>query len=126
MGLMTTNESQARELRDESPTTPGSGSLNLLKILYLANIQHKEYEDDKNESDLYLEYREAVGRLDNNVRFEEYHNEYHDEYDKAQILQNRGGLAEEVERLRAKCVEKDVSLTGKLQTPQLYVYCLII
>ncbi|OBT60066.1 hypothetical protein VE03_10401 [Pseudogymnoascus sp. 23342-1-I1] len=80
MGLMTTNESQARELRDESPTTPGS-----------------EYEDDKNESDLYSEYREAVGQLDNNVRFEEYDNEYHDEYDKANILQKRGELAETVE-----------------------------
>ncbi|OBT52026.1 hypothetical protein VE04_09399 [Pseudogymnoascus sp. 24MN13] len=70
---------------------------------------NKGDEDDKNEFDLYLEYREVVGELENNVRFEEYHNDNHNEYneyDKAQILQKRGGLAEEVERLRAKCVEK--------------------
>lgn len=52
-----------------------------------------------------------------NVLFQDYHSTAtSDEWEnvKAQNLQERGGLAEEVERLRASCVKEDVSIIGKL------------
>ncbi|KFY01146.1 hypothetical protein O988_02884 [Pseudogymnoascus sp. VKM F-3808] len=111
MDLTTKKESQAEELQDDS------------SALY----SDPEYNDDKNQSKLYEEYSHAVGELINNVQFNDDYStattEEEWKKDMAEILQERDRLAENVQRLRAKCVEEGVSLKADGNDEHIQLLC---